>query len=139
MLGRGVIVADGASPPSAWSEAPVVVVDAAVVDRPADAVRQLHEAWSTRTPVVVDLRVDPVEFRRPSSHTEVPWSLTPDFELWHDRLHFLVWNNNYDCRTDEAIWWWGRKAVRIGGSPSEGAGDLEPSAFVAAAPGWFSG
>ena len=46
----------------------------------------------------LDLRVDPVRFRRPVSHTDVPWELTPTFEPWLDRLHFLVWANTYDAR-----------------------------------------
>lgn len=118
MLGRGVVVA-GAAPPDAWADDPVVVVDAGVVAEPRAVVEQLHEAWSSRTPVVVDLQVDPVEFRRPMTYVVQPWELSPDFELWLDRLHFLVWNNNYDARTGTPIWWWGRKAARIDGTASD--------------------
>ncbi|MGK2929059.1 MAG: UvrD-helicase domain-containing protein [Acidimicrobiales bacterium] len=118
-LGRGIVVVDGAAAPSPWADAPVVVIDDAVVVEPRAVVEQLHAAWASRSARVVDLRVDPVVFRRPAVHTAVPWELSPDFELWHDRLHFLVWNNNYDHRTGEPIWWWGRKAARIGGTATD--------------------
>ncbi len=116
MFGRGLVVADGAVPLAPWADDPVVVVDEAVVTAPGPVVDRLHEAWATRTPVVIDLQVDPVRFRVPAEHHVVPWQLAPDFELGLDRLHFLVWNNNYDGRSGEPIWWWGRKAARIDGS-----------------------
>jgi DNA helicase II / ATP-dependent DNA helicase PcrA len=124
-LGRGVVVAGGAAPPAPWSGAPVVVVDDDVLVRPEAAVTTLHEAWASRQRVVVDLRVDPVRFRRPLSYPDVPWELAPTFEPWLDRLHFLVWHNSYDARTDEVIWWWARKAERLGATAADGAtGDV---------------
>ena len=37
------------------------------------------------------------------------------FEPWADRLHFLVWANSYDAQAaGEPVWWWARKAVRLG-------------------------
>jgi len=118
-LGRGVVVADGVAPPPAWSAAPVVVVDDAVLADPGPTVRRLHEAWASRERVVVDLRVDPLRFRRPVSYPDVPWELLPTFEPWLDRLHFLVWANTYDARSGEPVWWWGRKAARIGGTAAD--------------------
>jgi DNA helicase-2/ATP-dependent DNA helicase PcrA len=118
-LARGVVVAGGAEPPAPWAGAPVVVVDDEVLARPAAAVERLHAAWAGRQRVVVDLRVDPVRFRRPESHTDVPWELAPTFEPWLDRLHFLVWHNSYDARGDEVVWWWGRKAARIAGTAAD--------------------
>ena len=106
-----------ASPPEPWAAAPVIAVGDEVLARPRPVVERLHVAWAGREPVVVELHVDPVEFRRPEVHRVDPWELTPDFELWHDRLHFLVWNNNYDARTGEVIWWWARKAERLGATP----------------------
>ena len=119
-------MADAATPPGAWSGAAVCVIDDDVISEPRGVVEQLHRSWAERTPVVVDLRVDPVEFRRPEVHRTEPWELTPDFELWLDRLHFLVWNNNYDARSGEPIWWWGRKAARIDGTASDELPDGEP-------------
>ena len=58
---------------------------------------------------------DPVRFRRPATSEEPLWRLGPGFEVWTDRLHFLVWANSYDARGPAApIWWWGRKAARLG-------------------------
>ena len=126
----------GSSVPAAWSAVPGVVVDAAAVADPEAVVRELHDHWADRRPVVIRLAVDPASFRPPATTTEEPWSLGPSFEPWHDRLHFLVWANTYDGRpvdgrpvdgaSDEPIWWWGRKALRLGASPSiEGAaGDV---------------
>ncbi|MDE0804947.1 MAG: hypothetical protein OSA99_16700, partial [Acidimicrobiales bacterium] len=118
MLGRGVVTAGGAVP-AHWSDAPVVTIDAGVVAEPRSTVEALHEAWSSRSPLAIDLQIDPVEFRRPMTYVVQPWELSPDFELWLDRLHFLVWNNNYDARTGTPIWWWGRKAARIDGTASD--------------------
>jgi DNA helicase-2/ATP-dependent DNA helicase PcrA len=136
-LGRGVIVHVGDPVPAPWSGAPAVTVDRGVLDArhdaPAPAVVELHRAWAERRPVVVALAVDPAEFRAPRSYgaDEVgePWLLDPGFELWHDRLHFLVWANTYDARGGiDPVWWWGRKALKLGASPVEdgGAGGPEP-------------
>ena len=124
-LGRGVVLtADDVIPP-AWAKAQVVDVDEATMAAPAATVAALHEAWATRTPVVVRLGVDPDQFRAPLSISGDVWRLAPDFELWADRLHFLVWANAYDARNGiEATWWWGRKALRLGASPvGDSAGD----------------
>lgn len=136
-FGRGVIVNVGDPVPEPWAEALVVTIDRAVLatphDAPAPAVVALHRAWANRQPVVVALAVDPGEFRAPRSYPvdEIgdPWLLDPGFELWHDRLHFLVWANTYDARDGvDPIWWWGRKAHKVGATtiePGEGApGDV---------------
>ena len=79
--------------------------------------RALHHAWVTRRPVVVVLAVDPARFREPMSVVEEPWRLDARFEVWLDRLHFLVWANNYDARGGKpAKWWWSHKARKIGAS-----------------------
>jgi DNA helicase-2/ATP-dependent DNA helicase PcrA len=126
-LGRSVIVGPGAEVPGAWASAAEVVIDDAALGSPAAAVAGLHRAWSDRTPIVVRLLVDPGRFRVPPSHLAEPWTLTPDFELWNDRLQFLVWANAYDARQAGAapVWWWARKAVRLGASPTGvGPGDV---------------
>ena len=40
MLGRGVVVVDGAPPPAPWSATPVEIVDDAVLDRPGALVER---------------------------------------------------------------------------------------------------
>ncbi len=92
----------------------MIAVDSATLADPGPVVAALHEAWARRQPVVVSLGVDADEFRSPASITEDPWRLGARFEVWLDRLHFLVWANTYDARGGiEPIWWWGRKALRL--------------------------
>ena len=112
-LGRGVVVHVGFPAPPAWSGAPVVTIDEAVLAAPGDTVRRLHAAWASREPVVIALGIDPQRFRQPQSFAVEPWRLAPDAEPWYDRLHFLTWANTYDARTETPIWWWGVKAARL--------------------------
>lgn len=124
-LGRGVVITEGGAIPAPWIAAPVVTVDDAALRDPASVVARLHTAWATREPVVVELAVDPARFRAPQDVTTEPWRLTPGFEPGHDRLHFLVWANTYDARSGDPIWWWGRKAARVGATDTpEGPADL---------------
>jgi DNA helicase-2/ATP-dependent DNA helicase PcrA len=125
-LGRGVVVRAGAVVPEAWAGAPVVRIDAATVAAPGAVVTELHDAWLGRRPVVVELDVDPGSFRAPAAWDEEPWRLGPWFEPWPDRLHFLVWANTYDARDGPPVWWWARKAERLGARVVDGGrGDVE--------------
>ena len=126
VLGRGVVVRAGSPPPPPWAGAPVVTIDEATLDDPSDTVTNLHAAWSARRPVVVALAVDPARFREPQTWDAPPWALDAGFEPWFDRLHFLVWANNYDARAGEPVWWWARKAERAGATVTDdGATDVE--------------
>jgi DNA helicase-2/ATP-dependent DNA helicase PcrA len=99
----------------------VTVDEAALVDPGGGVVAALHDAWAERRPVVVALGVDPARFREPASvEVDEPWRLTPELEVWSDRLHFLVWANTYDARDGEPVWWWARKAVRLGAAAAGG-------------------
>ncbi len=148
-LGRGVIVNVGDPVPAPWAGAPVVTVDQAVLDlhhdAPSPAIVALHRAWAAREPVVVALALDPGLFRAPRSYPvdEIgePWLLDPAFELWHDRLHFLVWANTYDARGGgEPIWWWGRKALKAGASAIDpGAGVPGDVLLPDGTPAWVDG
>lgn len=114
-LGRGVVTIGDGAVPAEWRDATVVQIDDTVLADPADVVGRLHGLWATRTPYVVRLWSDPARFREPRSVDEEPWRLTPHFEPFFDRLHFLVWANTYDARGDgEPVWWWARKAARLG-------------------------
>ncbi|WP_426572222.1 ATP-dependent DNA helicase UvrD2 [Aquihabitans sp. McL0605] len=136
-LGRGVVINAGAAIPAAWMSAPVVTIDEAVLKAPSAVVGQLHQAWADRTPVVVELAVDPARFREPVAITDEPWSLDPDVEPSFDRLHFLVWANTYDARSGELIWWWGRKASRAGAADTpDGVADV---VLPGAVPAWVDG
>ncbi len=126
-LGRGVVVRAGQPVPEAWVGAPEVVVDEEALTAPSLVIGSLHQAWARRTAVAVVLGVDPARYRAPASVTDAPWRLGPAFEPSADRLHFLVWANNYDARADaaEPVWWWARKAGRLGATPTPtGAADI---------------
>ncbi len=130
-LGRGVIVNGDALAPAPWTGAPEIHV------RDASAVDALHDAWLTRTPVVVRLHIDPATFRAPANYPVEPWKVSPSFDPVDDRLHFLVWANNYDARNGDLIWWWSRKAERLGAEPCKdrAAGDV----IVNGTPVWIDG
>ena len=127
-LGRGVVIRAGSAVPAAWADAPVVTVDDRALADPGSTVTALHDAWTTRTGVVVALAVDPADFRSPASWDLEAWTLFPSFEAWTDRLHFLVWANTYDARGEgRPVWWWARKAERAGARPKvdpDGPGDV---------------
>jgi DNA helicase-2/ATP-dependent DNA helicase PcrA len=122
-------VIDGAAEvPGPFADWPVIVVDddacsdTAVTTARAD---ELHHAWVARTPVVVRLACDPATLRAPQREVRPPWQLGPTFELARERLQFLVWVNNWDLRTGEPIWWWSRKAERLGAvATPDGPGDV---------------
>jgi DNA helicase-2/ATP-dependent DNA helicase PcrA len=141
VLGRGVVVDAGGDVPPAWSGAPVVTVDEAALADPEAVVTALHAAWSGRRPVVVRLAVDPARFRDPVDHVvPEPWLLDPGLELWLDRLHFLVWANTYDARTGTPVWWWARKAARLGATEAAPGDGPEADIVLAdGSPAWVDG
>ncbi|QYG94584.1 ATP-dependent DNA helicase UvrD2 [Iamia sp. SCSIO 61187] len=126
-FGRSVVIDGGQTAPAAWADAPVVVVDEAVLAAPGGVVAQLHAAWAERRPVVVELRVDPSRFREPVPVVGTPWDLGVDVDCPLDRLHFLVWAASWDARPAEPVWWWGVKAARLADgarATPEGPADL---------------
>lgn len=113
-LGRGVVVKPGAEVPPEWAKTPRFRVDSAVLAAPQRAVETLHYRWANRLPMVVELALSPPELKEPESYTEEPYLLDPSFEFWRERLHFLVWANNYDATRGEPIWWHARLAQSLG-------------------------
>lgn len=138
-LGRGLVIGADSAVPGAWADAPEIVIDESVIRSPRAVVDHLHAAWAARQRVVVRLAVDPVEFRRPVTTDVAPWQVGPTFTFELDRLHFLVWNNNYDFRdaTQGPIWWWARKAARLDAeSVEDERGDVVLSDGT---PAWIDG
>ena len=131
-LGRGVVVNPG--DPDPIEGLPRVRVDQDLLDSPellAGTVDRLHRGWSAREPVAVELAVHQEELRRPVIEERPLWQLGTDFTLLRERLHFLVWANNWDCRRGTPVWWWGSKAAGLGatgGGPADIVlGDGEPA------------
>jgi DNA helicase-2/ATP-dependent DNA helicase PcrA len=104
-----------------------VTVGDSELARPGPVLGVLHQLWLERRPVVVELGVDPNALKVAQRFDGPVHDLTPDFEFEVERLHFLVWANNYDARAGEPIWWHGRKAARTAaarGGAVGGAADI---------------
>ena len=137
-LGRGAVVAPGGASPFDGGGAQRVTVDAAVMgdeERLADTVDRLHRAWAARRRVVVELGIGQEELRAPAAEGRPPWVLGRDFTFLRERLHFLVWANNWDCRSGRPVWWWGRKAAGLGAEEGGGADVVLPNGK----PAWVDG
>ncbi len=85
-------------------------------ERLAEVVDRMHRTWQGRRRMVVKLEVDQHRLRQPQVINQPLWELGADFTLVKERLHFLIWANNWDCRDGKPIWWWGRKAANLGGT-----------------------
>ncbi|MDA8392362.1 MAG: ATP-dependent DNA helicase UvrD2 [Actinomycetota bacterium] len=134
-LGRGAVVGPAAAVPSPMERLERLVVDRRTLADPTQAVRSAHLAWLERRPMVVELAVDPRELRQPEVCDRPPYELDPSFCFDRERLQFLVWANNYDLRSGQPVWWWGRKAARLGATEGGPADVLLPDG----APAWCDG
>jgi DNA helicase-2/ATP-dependent DNA helicase PcrA len=115
VLGRGVVVSPGGRSPLESAEQ--IVVDSRVIAGPEgleEVVDRLHRHWVERRPVAVELGVEASELRQPVVERRAPWMLGPGYTPLLDRLHFLIWANNWDGRQGDPIWWWSMKAQRLG-------------------------
>ncbi len=64
------------------------------------------------------------DLRTPEVDDREPWEIGPDFEFTRERLQFLVWANTWDARgLATPIWWWARKAARLGAT-EDGPADV---------------
>lgn len=113
------------APPDGWEQVERVRVGDDEVAHPAGVLERLHDRWFARHPVVVELACAPESLRVPE-RVDVPvYLLDAGFEFSRERLHFLVWANNYDARTTQLVWWHGRKAARrIAGVTVGGPADI---------------
>lgn len=135
-LGRGVVVHPG--DPVPIEGLPRVRVDQDLLDSPellAGTVDRLHRGWSARERVAVELAVDQEELRRPVVEERPLWQLGTDFTILRERLHFLVWANNWDCRRGTPVWWWGSKAAGLGAT----AGGPADVVLLNGEPAWVDG
>jgi DNA helicase-2/ATP-dependent DNA helicase PcrA len=141
IFGRSVVVASPDAVPSPWAGTNRVVLDEAALAAPADVVALLHRAWAERQPLTIVAAVDPAVFRPPRSWTVEPWQLGADFEPWDDRLQFLVWANSYDARVQlgRPVWWWARKAVRLGAREPAGPDGPGDVVLPDGRPAWIDG
>ena len=89
-------------------------VDERALAQSTHLVKALHSHWLNRQRVVIELAVDKNTLKASESLNLAPYSLEPSFEFRQERLHFLVWANNYDRTKDKAIWWHAQLARRLG-------------------------
>src|SRR5689334_13814530 len=125
-LGRGLVVLPGAAVAPPFADAPRFTIDEAVLASPpatAALAAEVHEAWSERRRVVVELAVPLETLRQPEADRRPPYELDPGFTFERERLQWLVWANTYDARTPgDPIWWHGVRASRLGatlGGPAD--------------------
>ena len=128
VLGRGLVVLPGADVPPPFATASRVRVDDDVLAAPEAAAAALHQAWTDRRRVVVELAVAAEELRAPEQETAAPYRLDPGFTFHRERLAFGVWANTYDARRpgSEPVWWHGVRAARLGAAqcPPGGPADV---------------
>ena len=91
-----------------------MLIDSNVLRAPEAVLEKLHHYWAHRLPIVVELAVLAQELKEPEVCDTEPYLLDPRFEFQRERLHFLVWANNYDATRGEPVWWHARLAQRLG-------------------------
>lgn len=125
-LGRGLVIKPGSVVCDHWVHSPRHRVDSTVLADPEQTVKTLHHHWVNRLPVVIELALSPQVLKEPEFCTTEPYLLDATFEFWRERLHFLIWANNYDGTKGEPVWWYERLAQRLGAvTHAEAEVDLE--------------
>src|SRR5690625_4385599 len=112
VLGRGVVVAAGASSPRGFDNVRRLRIDDEVVGHPQAAAALLYHHWLTRERIVIELAVANDQVREPEVIELPPYEVGPDAGLHRERLHALMWANTYDLRGDRPIWWHAEIAIR---------------------------
>lgn len=132
-LGRGIVIRAGQPVPELWAAAPRFSLEGGQLEQPEALVLQLHAHWLERRAVVIELGVEAARLQDPEVCPAEVFDVPPDFTFARERLHFLVWANNYDAtREGEPVWWLTRLARRAGcaeiDDPSQGDVLLQGSA-----------
>lgn len=108
-FGRGLVCLPGAPVPSPFDRLPRVRVDADTLRDPSLTLDLLHTAWLERKPVVIELALSKAELKQKERWEGNVYELTPAFEFQRERLHFLIWANNYDATVSgDPVWWHGK-------------------------------
>ena len=113
----------------------MVLIDGATLEDPESTIDRLHLAWIRRTPLTIELAVDPATLRVSESEVRSPFELGPTFTFPLERLHFLIWANSYDARAGALTWWWGVKAAALGATEGGPADVFLPDGR----PAWIDG
>ncbi|MCP3937091.1 MAG: ATP-dependent DNA helicase UvrD2 [Actinomycetia bacterium] len=130
-LGRSVVVNPGAPAPDGWQGCPRIEVDCS--DPDPDVLAQLHEAWLSRSSVVVEVRGDiPTPEQGPSRPI---WSIPVGLDLRAERLAFLLTANAVDGRDKNPRWHPISLALSLGASLDDRADVVLPDGSTA----WIDG
>jgi DNA helicase II / ATP-dependent DNA helicase PcrA len=125
-LGRNLVVDAGGVAGDPWSSAPRLLIDAAVLDAPDDALDRLRTAHHSATRLVIELATS--FDREPMLKTDAaPYELGPTFRFDREELHHLVWVNSVDARNpDRPVWIGLDRAVAAGATAVDpgGIGDV---------------
>ncbi len=112
------------------------MIDDDTLREPSAALDALHEKWSQRTPVVVELQCSVDDLRAPEMELgRAPWALSPRFEFGRERLYFLTRANNYDDRVGRMAWGPTLEAQRLGAT----IGDAADIVLADGTPAWCDG
>ncbi|MDX1510788.1 MAG: ATP-dependent DNA helicase UvrD2 [Nitriliruptorales bacterium] len=119
-LGRGAVLRPGSRMPPGLVGAPHYVVDEGVREHPGPLATVLHHHWARREPFVIELAADNDALRQPEVCERPVHELDAGFTFDRERLHALVWANNWDLRSGAPVWWHGVMAQRrLGAIPSD--------------------
>ena len=114
-LGRGIVIPlNGQPPPDFPPAADTYQIDEPALVQPDRLLTNLHRHWLRRERVVIRLGVDKEHLKTAERLEIEPYQLDPRFEFSQERLHFLIWANNYDATGEEPVWWYQRLALRLG-------------------------
>src|SRR5262249_61336609 len=120
-----------------YDDAPRFCSDGAVLRAPGATVEGLHDAWISRTPVVIEFAIEAGALQEPERCLDAPWTLDESFVFARERLAFLVWANTYDLRSGTPVWWWANKAARLGAvATPDGPADI---VLPGGTPAWVDG
>ncbi|MGB0113551.1 MAG: ATP-dependent DNA helicase UvrD2 [Ilumatobacteraceae bacterium] len=105
-LGRHLVIVPGGDVPAPWQGAERLVIDAAALAGPEQALSSLRAAHHQSTRLVIELAE---EFeRQPMLMTKAaPYELGATFSFEREELHHLVWSNSVDGRDPSSPTWIG--------------------------------
>ncbi|MCA9775539.1 MAG: ATP-dependent helicase [Candidatus Eremiobacteraeota bacterium] len=120
-LGRGIVIPLLGEAPPDFPPAQTYDIEETELVQPDRLLAALHKHWLRRERVIIRLGVDKNHLKTPERLEIEPYQLDPRFEFSQERLHFLLWANNYDATGEEPIWWYHRLALRLGATSDDQA------------------
>ena len=127
ILGRNVVIRDGAASPPEWVGVPQLVITEQAIRQPGDVLEVLRAAaisgqsWVIRLAVDLETSLDRVP---ESTDTRHLYEIGPEHLFLLDELHHLIWSNAVDARSaEQARWALVDAAVSLGATVAAGGDD----------------